>query len=259
MSETFLYLLFNRMNVPENLIYECIKEIIKRFSPLLEKALSKSKGIEEFLYPYVNVCIFNKLKEGSIARLGQGRVSTETEDKPDFILETESNLILGELKLAKKLNDLIFGYQAGNFDCSEKLAGIVKENEFLGVGSCDEKISGKKKIKDGFLVDILKLRNFILKYKILEQGEKNISSVAIGIVKFQNEYKECIEPLKERLENGMKTILQEQCFLPYFEEEEKRERAKQISNNINFDLKLEEFEGFILLKCDVWIREPNET
>ena len=259
MFETFLYLLFNRMNVPENLIYECIKEIIKRFSSLLEKALSENKGIEEFFYPYVNVCIFNKLKDGSITRLGQGRVSTKIEDKPDFILETESNLILGELKLAKKLNDLIFGYQAGNFDCGEKLAGIVKEKDLLGVNLCDRGIRGKEKIKDGFLVDILKLRNLILKYKILEQGEKNISSVAIGIVKFQDEYKKCIELLKEGLENGMKTILQEQCFLPYFEEREKRERAKQISNNINFDLKLEEFEGFILLKCDVWICESNET
>lgn len=244
------------MNTFENIIYECVKETLDNIGSALKKALGENKGIEEFLYPYVNVCIFNKLKDRPIVRLGQGRFSMINEDKPDFILEvgcdeSECNLVLGELKLAKKLNDLMFGYQSGNFDCGGKLAGIVKENDLFGVRLCDKGAKGKKTIKDGFLVDILKLRNLILEYRIFERGEKNIYSIAIGIVEFQDAYKKCIEQLKNKLEKGIGRILQEQSFLPHFEEARKEE-VEKISDNIEFRLDLEKFNDFVLFRCDIF-------
>jgi len=231
----------------DEILHNCVKEVVIRFD--LKNQLQEDKGVEEFLYPYINVCIFQKLckesREQTIERLGLGTVFIENKNKPDFILETRDDIVLGELKLAKTLNDLIFGYQSGSFDCSEKLASFVRENGLFGIGLCDRNVQGKKKIKDGFLVDIIKLRNLIVEY-LRGNGSKEIRAVAIGIVEFKEKYREngCIEEFKKKLEEGINKTLEEKSFLPYFEEESIK--------NIKSEITSEELNGFLIFKCSLW-------
>jgi len=239
------------MSSLDNVLYSCVKEVVIRFD--LKNQLQEDKGVEEFLYPYINACIFQKLckesREQTIERLGLGLVFMENKNKPDFVLETSNDIVLGELKLAKTLNGLIFGYQSGSFDCSEKLASFVKKNSLFGIGLCDKKVEGKKTIKDGFLVDIIKLRNLIMEY-LHREGSKSIRAAAIGIVEFKENYKKekCREEFKKKLKEGIDKTLNEKSFLPYFEEES----IDKIIKNIKFEITSEELNDFLIFKCSLW-------
>lgn len=133
------------MSSLDDILYNCVKKVLVLEglkAKLQENKQKKYKGIEEFLYPYINAHIFQDLckKKQTIERFGHGRISTNDRKKPDFILETRNEVVLGELKLAKTLNGLIFGYQASKSKssegCGKKLAQFLKNNSLLKKIKC---------------------------------------------------------------------------------------------------------------------------
>jgi len=251
----------------EYVICECVKETLKETLKEHAEVLKGKLKIEEWLYPYINACVFNKLKNNTIKRLGWGRVCVRYEIKPDFILETDRDLILGELKLEKSINDLMFGFQARKEERREelfkKLAEIVQKDEDLfGVKLCDSKAGGKKKISDGFLIDILKLRDIILGYKLYEEKDKkdkkNIYSVAIGVTLFKKEYEGCIEKLREKLNEGIGKVLKDEEILLLNLNLENEPLAKSINKSIKYTLNIEPNNDFILFKCYLYLDENEK-
>jgi len=258
----------NKMDGFECVICECVKETLKEHTEVLKSNLK----IEEWLYPYINACVSNKLKNNTIKRLGQGRVFIWDEIKPDFILETDRDLILGELKLGESINNLMFGYQARKEKRREKLfkklAEIVQEvqedkqdKDLFGVKLCDRKAKGKKKISDGFLIDILKLRDIIL-YKLCEEKDKkdkkNIYSVAIGVTLFKKEYEGCINELREKLNKGIGKVLKDEEILLLNLNSENEPLAKSINKSIKYTLNIEPNNDFILFKCYLYLDENEK-
>jgi len=189
----------------EEEIWKAVKDALLPHVEIIGENVERKKGIEEIFYPYLNAKLCKVLNSYEVCRIGAGRISDASRLKYDVVVELRGQdeikkLILLELKFAKGINSLLFGYQSGGSkdfgqDKGKELANFVMEKQFFGIKEhCKSGVSKKSVVNNGLLVDIAKIVYAMSR-------ESNIScGMAIGVLTDSN----CGE-------EGLKRVLKSVC------------------------------------------------
>lgn len=203
--------------------------------------LKNKRGIEEFLQPKLNAFLskgFENNRELELVRIGTGKLTKDSSEKADLILEYKDKkmrkniVLILELKIANTYNDLMFGYQSrsGKNKCIEnKGTDWAKKLEKF---KCCDGCKGKKKITDGYIYDIHKLLDIYFG-TYTNKREKEKKDVYICVVGITKNKQEC--DIKNFLEEVIKESKKE-CFPnmePVFKELSVKVNVKTIDG---FDL-----------------------